>query len=137
MEEWININGFDGIYQISSFGRVRNTKTNKILKCIEHRDEKYLKISITYKKKVHTFWINRLVLTHFKPNEFAKNFQAHHIDFNRQNNRLDNLMWVTQNENNKMKISVHRRQKESYFLYKKLYKKYGEEILLTKLKQIL
>jgi hypothetical protein len=134
MEEWKDINGFDGNYQISSFGRVRNTKTNNVLKCTEHRNEKYLKITITYKKKVYAFWINRLVLTHFKPNESVEKLQAHHIDSNRQNNHLDNLMWVTQKENNKMRNFV--RQKESYLLYKKLFQKYGEESLLIKLKQI-
>lgn len=136
MEEWKNINGFDGHYQISNFGRIRSTITNKILKCTEHRKEKYLKITLTYRKKVYGFWVNRLVLIHFRPIESPENFQAHHIDSNRENNRLDNLTWVTREENNKMR-KFTRQHKESYLLFKKLRKKYDEENLIIKLNQIL
>ena len=31
-EEWKNIKGYEGLYKISNLGRVKNLKTNKILK---------------------------------------------------------------------------------------------------------
>lgn len=134
MEEWKNIEHFDGRYQVSNYGRIRNTKTNRILKCTEHRKDKYLKITITYKKKVYGFWVNRLVLTHFNPHKFSERLEVHHIDFDRQNNRLENLMWVTHKENLNMRRFLQ--HTKSYQVYIKLYEKYGDYPLFELLNKI-
>ena len=35
MEQWKDIPGYEGYYQISSFGQVKNIQTNKLLKAVE------------------------------------------------------------------------------------------------------
>lgn len=132
MEKWIDIENLDGNYQISNLGRVRNTKTEKILKCRELNKERYRKITITYKGKIFTYQIHRLVLSHFEPNVNAKFLQVHHIDLNRTNNNLDNLKWLSFEDNIKLKIQ----NTNSYKHFIELFFKYGDEKLENILKSI-
>lgn len=48
-----------------------------------------------------TYKVSRLVLTYFgdkNPNDFSK-YEANHLDYNRLNNNIDNLNWLTHEEN--------------------------------------
>lgn len=101
MEKWVDIEGFEGLYQISTFGNIsRVKKDNKILKqCISGKNKKgYFRVGlckngITAQKSVH-----RLLAQHFIPNNSNKP-QVNHIDGNKLNNKLNNLEWVTAKEN--------------------------------------
>lgn len=132
MEKWIDIENLGGNYQISNLGRVKNTKTEKILKCRELNKEGYRKITITYKGKIFTYQIHRLVLSHFEPNINAKIMQVHHIDFDRSNNKLDNLKWLSFNDNIRLKIQ----NTDSYKHFIELFFKYGDDKLKNMLKSI-
>lgn len=98
-EVFVEIKGFDG-YFISNFGRILG-KSGKILKTYENY-KGYLKVGLvvsgkksTVKKRVH-----RLVAQAFIPN--PDNLpEVNHKDLNKQNNRVDNLEWVTGEENRK------------------------------------
>nr|WP_243720601.1 HNH endonuclease [Macrococcus goetzii] len=69
-------------------------KTKHLRKLKTFIDNEYLKVSINKKnERVH-----RLMCEAFKPNPMNKPF-VNHIDGNKLNNNLDNLEWVTNQEN--------------------------------------
>jgi hypothetical protein len=95
-EEWREII-FDNIYSgyfISSLGRIKNKK-NIIMENYKIHHSGYIYTRINYNK----YAIHRLVAMMFIPNLENKPF-VNHIDGNKTNNNLDNLNWVTCEENN-------------------------------------
>ena len=101
MEEWRDIEGYEGRYQISSWGRVRNAVTKNIL--MPYRNKKgYLKIGLCAKRSKYPekYRINRLVAKAFIPNPYELP-QVNHKDGNKENNSVTNLEWATNNENRK------------------------------------
>lgn len=107
-----DIQGYEGIYQISSTGIVKKLAQLKPLyKGQSHLKEKILKQDITkrnhtsyarvtlcYKGKTERISVHRLVATHFIPNPHNKP-HINHIDNNGLNNCVDNLEWCTHSEN--------------------------------------
>ena len=111
-EIWKDIKGYEGLYQISNYGRVkslyswnghRHVKDNKILKCSHSRpsSKKSYQRSIVklYKNgKKKNYKVHRLVAEHFIPN--PNNYKAvNHLDCNPMNNKVTNLEWCTQKHN--------------------------------------
>lgn len=96
-EEWKEVVGYEGLYQVSSDGRVRNTK-GLILKAILEKKGGYLKVGLTKNKKVRQFFIHVLVLTAFdKPK--PPGLQCRHRNGDPADNRFENLKWGTALEN--------------------------------------
>ena len=94
-EIYKTIKGFD--YEVSNIGQIRNVRTGRILKQRLTRDG-YCLASL-YKDGIKKdFSVHRLVGNAFIPNP-KKKPQIDHIDGNKQNNRVDNLRWVTGKEN--------------------------------------
>ena len=105
MEEeiWKPIKGYEGLYEISNLGRVkslnyRKTGKEKILKNIE-RSNGYLMVNLYVKGKCKKFSVHRLVAETFIPNPEGKPC-IDHINTIRNDNRVENLRWVTHEENN-------------------------------------
>ena len=94
-EIWADINGYDGRYQVSTWGRVRSV--NGILKPYEN-EKGYLKIGLMKDGKLHKHRVNRLVAETFIPN-YANFPEVNHIDGNKQNNSFTNLEWVSSRQN--------------------------------------
>lgn len=115
MEEiWKDIKDYEGLYQISNLGNIISFhhKKPKILhQSITHCGYKQVDLYKNKKRKkigVHILVAQAFVLGWFKGAE------VNHKDLNKTNNYVDNLEWVTRNEN----------QKHQYALYHPDFKKY-------------
>ena len=105
MEIWKNVLGYEGIYEVSSLGRVKSLKFGKerILKpCIDSTG--YLCFNLCKKGsrksiKVHQF-VAMAFLNH-KPNKYK--LVVNHKNFNKTDNRVDNLELITQRQNTNLK----------------------------------
>jgi len=102
MEEiWRPITGFPG-YEISNFGQVKSYRQRKAGKLLTlHSNKKgYLQVRLQDVEGAQaTKFVHRLVLLIFSPIENCENLTVDHIDCNPSNNRLDNLRWLTPEEN--------------------------------------
>src|SRR6185295_14531352 len=126
VEEWKDIKGFEGLYQVSSYGRIKSLakcwKMSKIERCLPEsimRPQKHYRgylfvhlSSTTFGKQKH--FIHRLVATAFLPNLNACPM-VNHRDRNKEHNCAfgchlcinGNLEWATYSEN-----SIHYRALE-------------------------
>lgn len=99
-ETWKNIKEYEGLYQVSNLGRVKSFavyKQGKILRPIRtHKG--YLTVVLSKDKKEKRKRIHRLVAEEFIPNPKHKE-QVNHINGNKTDNRINNLEWVTCQEN--------------------------------------
>ena len=95
-EEWRSIDGYIN-YQVSNIGRVRNSKTGRILKpaC---RSRKYLHVQLCYEGNIKNCFIHRLVANEFISNPDNKPM-VDHIDGIKDNNVYTNLRYATKSEN--------------------------------------
>ena len=107
-ESWKDIEGYEGLYMVSNFGRVKSL--SRINNYGRHVPERILKNNYNVKSgyafvNLHknsdggtTYTIHRLVATAFIPN--PNNLpQVGHKDETRTNNNVNNLYWTTNLEN--------------------------------------
>jgi hypothetical protein len=97
MEEWRDISGYEGLYQVSNTGRVKSLRNNIIRKLGKFING-YLFAGLKVNGEQHNKAIHRLVAEEFLPNPDKKR-EVNHKDGNKQNNNLENLEWVTRQEN--------------------------------------
>ena len=100
METWKDIPGYEGLYQVSSTGLIRN-KRQKLLKQKTSKKSPYKKISLRVNNTPKSYYVHRLVLSAFKPSINENLLTVDHIDRNPTNNNLSNLRWLTMVQNNK------------------------------------
>lgn len=103
MEVFKEIKGFNGRYEVSNLGNVRNINTRHILHPRLNR-EGYLRVGLRKEgsRKLHTYFVHRLVATAFVYNDnMQSKVQVNHIDNNRTNNISENLEWCTPSYNTK------------------------------------
>jgi len=98
MEEiWKDIPGYEGMYQASTFGNIRECATQRILPQYSHETKGgkyYLRCGFSHVCHI----VHRLIAVTFIANPENKRY-VDHIDFNEQNNHVENLRWVTAKEN--------------------------------------
>ena len=109
-EIWKDIQGYEGLYQISNMGRVKSvertakngrgyrTVPEKIMKPYKNSDG-YLQVGLYKDDKGKKYYVHRLVADTFleNPEEYT---EVNHRDEDKENNRADNLEWCSRSYNN-------------------------------------
>lgn len=148
-EIWKDIKGYEGLYQISNCGNVRSLKkwcgnrykekwVNDVKQLTPTDNGRgYLIISLAKNRKRKNFYIHRLVAQAFIPNPENKP-QVNHKDYNKYNNKFENLEYCTQKENVAYSIihMKHSRKRINKLNEQYIRKKYNKYELTLKKKYI-
>ena len=109
MEEWRDIDGYEGLYQVSNIGRAKSvervvmrsngrphTVKERILKPAKN-SRKYLNVFLWKDGVGESKAIHKLVAQAFiaNPNGYT---DVHHINGNKTDNRAENLEWIDRGE---------------------------------------
>jgi glycerol-3-phosphate dehydrogenase len=112
---WKDIPGYEGLYQVSSDGKVRGKRG--LLKCHVTKHG-YIRATLWSKSKPKHFLLHRIVASVFLKNKDSKE-QINHIDGDKKNNNLSNLEWSTRSENMIHSVDVlNKRTKNITIIYK-------------------
>jgi hypothetical protein len=109
-EEWRDIIGYEGYYQVSNFGNIKSLErivkhsigelaTRKPMKKKFKRDRGgYDRVGLYKNGKEISFSVHRIVAQAFIPN-FKNKPEVNHINEIKTDNRVENLEWCTRVEN--------------------------------------
>ena len=84
-------------YEISNFGRLKSYKKDSfgyILKNSKLKGYQALVVKLKNKKNT-TKYVHKLVAEHFIPKDSPLQRHVIHLDFDKDNNHVSNLLWVT------------------------------------------
>lgn len=109
LEQWEDIEGYEGFYKVSNFGRVKSLSrfrnngntgyyTKERIKCTGKDKDGYLQVDLFINKQRKMCKVHRLVAQAFIPNPDNLPF-INHKDENKANNVVSNLEWCTQSYN--------------------------------------
>lgn len=112
MEVWRDVKGYEGLYQVSDWGRVR--RGNKPLH-LNTNTYGYKHITLCKNNVPKTALVHTLVADAFIENPQSKP-QINHKDGNKENNTVANLEWVTQEDNNRHAIKTKLRKARKILL---------------------
>lgn len=124
-EEWRDVVGYEGLYMVSSCGRIASVASEfsqiqfgeRRVRQLERRIKKlyiqhgspYFRVSLARDGGKHTYLVHRLVAASFLPNPLNLPY-VDHIDDDPANNNISNLQWCTASYNNSKK---HHREASS------------------------
>lgn len=103
MEEWRDIKGYEGLYQVSNEGRVKSLERVVVYKNgHRHKYEEHLMdiivvqgycyVGLNYNNRQKRLRVHRLVAQAFIPNPYGY-VEINHKDENTMNNKVENLEW--------------------------------------------
>lgn len=95
IESWKDVVGYENEYEVSNLGNVRRKQKTLAISVSLHG---YQNISLSKNGKVKTHLVHRLVAKAFLENKEDRE-QVNHKDCSKTNNNVDNLEWVTPQEN--------------------------------------
>lgn len=91
MELWATIKEFWD-YEISTHGRVRNSRTGRLIKLAQNRRGDQI-VVLRRDGRQYSRGVLKLVAEHFVPNNGAMNAVPTHKNGDKSNNRVDNIVW--------------------------------------------
>lgn len=117
MEIWKDIEGYEGLYQVSNFGRIRslgNGIRNSKLMILKPRVNRkgYLQVGLSKNGKHKTFTVHKLVASAFIQNLFDER-EVNHIDEDKTNNNVENLEWCDHKYNCNYGTCIKRRNEKN------------------------
>ncbi len=128
-EIWKNIIGYEGLYQVSNYGRIKSlkrtinlknnySKRKNILKTFINHG--YIQIGLCKNGKCVTKKVHRIVAEAFITNPYNKPC-VNHIDGNKENNCVNNLEWCSYKENSIHYVKNFSKDRYSNIKSKKVY----------------
>lgn len=110
---WKDIKGYEGLYEVSDKGEVRNYITKKLI-VGDVNNFGYCRVKLYKNKKQKTFFRHRLVAEAFIPN--PNNLpEVNHIDGDKSHNFKENLEWSSRTHNER---EAHRLKIKQYKPFK-------------------
>jgi len=103
MEQWLDVVGFEGIYEISNHGNVRSAKTKQLKKITFAKTDGRPFLNLWKENQQKVVRPHRLVLEAFV-GKCPEGMEGCHNDGNHQNNMLENLRWDTPKNNHADKV---------------------------------
>lgn len=100
IEEWVDIIGYEGKYQVSNTGKVRSLNYNNTGQIKELKQKLnrygYYEVKLSKNNKTKDFMVGRLVAEHFIDNRNFKDKVIHKKEVT--NNSIENLEWAYNSE---------------------------------------
>lgn len=122
METWKDIEGYNGVYQVSDYGNVRSTdhydcnKRNRIAgRTLKpgRKNNGYLQVTLSDNfGEVKRYYVHRLVMNAFV-GKCPEGYEVNHIDEDKENNALCNLEYVSHKENVNYGTNIKRRTEKN------------------------
>jgi hypothetical protein len=103
-EEWEDVVGYEGVYQVSDYGRVRRaapgpgTWPGRVLKP-GRAGRGYLTVDLSLDGRIERMYVHRLVAEAFFGPAPSPKHEVNHKNGVIDDNRVENLEWVTPSEN--------------------------------------
>lgn len=117
IEEWRTVAEYEGLYEVSSFGRVRrlagtyHCNKNRILSACPCCKWGHLVVNLSKDCKARTRLVHRLVAFAFLGNPPEEKMEVAHYDGDSTNNHVSNLRWTSHKDNERDKIRHDRLRK--------------------------
>ena len=111
-EDWRDIKGYEGLYQVSNLGNVRSLNwknTGRVQNLyLKPHCKGYLQVELFKNSTRKMFTVHKLVALHFVEG-YAKGKIENHKNENKTDNRFDNLEWVSYSYNRIYSLSKEHR----------------------------
>lgn len=98
-EKWLPIQGYEGLYDVSNYGRIRSHDYRKkgVTQILRTHASKgyYVKVGLRKDGKKRYFRVHRLVAIAFLPPPQSGQTQVEHVNCDKRDNRVQNLRWCS------------------------------------------
>lgn len=100
--KWKPVVGYEDLYLVSNDGQVKSTVNGKVLKLVDSHGYRFA--NLRKDGKSHSIAVHRLVCMAFNGMPESDDMQVDHLNMVRNDNRPENLEWVTPKENQRRKV---------------------------------
>lgn len=108
-EIWKPIKGYEGLYEASTWGRIKDVKKNYVSK-VDFSSDRHKIIVLTRGFETNSYSIHRLIAETFIPNPEGLPI-VNHIDGIKCHNNVENLEWVNHQQNSEHALMMGLRKK--------------------------